>query len=293
MIYDKVKPFNEDLAAVSINYKWGFVNNEGNPVIPLNYDSVLPFSEGLAAVYSKGKWGFINKNGKEMIPCIYDGVLPFSDGLAAVCMGGKRFELGILNTHTTYALIGDKCGFTDKTGKEIIPLKYSVVSGFAEKLAAVGYEWKWGFVNKAGQDVIQFAYDSFLPFSEGLAAVRSNDIWKFINKDGKQVIILNNFKFRRVGQFYNDRAYILRNDAPKESIEEIFYRSLFSYSHYPNKFGFINKEGKVVIPLKYSYASDFDENGLAFVREKVYHSIEDMPYDGGYIDKNGTQYWED
>jgi hypothetical protein len=49
------------------------------------------------------------------------------------------------------------------------------------------------------------------------------------------------------------------------------------------KYGFVDREGKEIIPVKYDDAHVF-EDGLALVM-----------FNGnwGYIDKNGTEYWED
>lgn len=49
------------------------------------YDEIDLFSYGLARVSKAGKWGFIDLNGDEIIPCIYDmNVGRFSEGLALV-----------------------------------------------------------------------------------------------------------------------------------------------------------------------------------------------------------------
>lgn len=49
------------------------------------YDEVDLFSYGLARVCKAGKWGFIDLNGDEVIPCKYDtGIGRFSEGLAMV-----------------------------------------------------------------------------------------------------------------------------------------------------------------------------------------------------------------
>ena len=50
-----------------------------------------------------------------------------------------------------------------------------------------------------------------------------------------------------------------------------------------NKWGFVDKEGKEVIPLKYDNVSYLYE-GLASV---------ELNGKKGYIDKNGIEYWEE
>jgi len=104
--YDSVKPFYEGLAEVQLNGQWGFINTEGEEVVPPKYDSVGNFSKGLAVVKLKGQWGFIDKTGKEVVPVKYDSVGEFYKGLAPV-------------------KLNDQWGLMDTTGKEILPCVYN------------------------------------------------------------------------------------------------------------------------------------------------------------------------
>ena len=58
---------SEGLARVEMNGKWGYIDREGNVVIPFKYDGAEDFSEGLAEVLLKNKYSFIDKKGKEII----------------------------------------------------------------------------------------------------------------------------------------------------------------------------------------------------------------------------------
>ena len=44
---------------------YGFVDQQGEVVIPLKYDEAGEFHKGLVKVELKGKWGYIDKNGNE------------------------------------------------------------------------------------------------------------------------------------------------------------------------------------------------------------------------------------
>ncbi len=87
--YNSVRSFSEGLAGVSWG-RWGFINTEGEEVIPLQYDSIMPFSEGLAGVEKDGRWGFINTEGEEVIPFQFDHIMPFSEGMAFVIFEGHE-----------------------------------------------------------------------------------------------------------------------------------------------------------------------------------------------------------
>ena len=145
--------------------KYGFIDKQGNTVIPCKYDNVWLFSEGLAGVELNGKWGFIDKQGNTVLPFKYDWAGPFIEGLAAVKLNGKY-------------------GFIDKQGNTVLPFKYDYVWLFSEGLAKVELNGKYGFINKQGNTVIPCKYDWARSFSEGLAQVKLNGKYGYINTRG-------------------------------------------------------------------------------------------------------------
>ncbi|MFN5910909.1 MAG: WG repeat-containing protein [Bacteroidota bacterium] len=59
--------FKNGLCVAHDNYKFGYINRDGNWVIKPQYDRADEFSEGLAAVRKKGKVIFINSQGQQAI----------------------------------------------------------------------------------------------------------------------------------------------------------------------------------------------------------------------------------
>ena len=59
--------FNENLACVKKNGKYGFVNAKGKVVVKTIYDDAHDFHNGLAYVVKGDKAYFINKTGKRII----------------------------------------------------------------------------------------------------------------------------------------------------------------------------------------------------------------------------------
>lgn len=111
--------------------KYGFIDKQGNTVIPCKYDWAGSFSEGMAPVELNGKWGFIDKQGNMVLPFKYDIAESFSESLARVGLNGKY-------------------GFIDKQGNMVIPCKYDGAYPFSEGLARVGLNGKWGYINTRG-----------------------------------------------------------------------------------------------------------------------------------------------
>ncbi len=247
--YDMARSFSEGLAPVRLKdrqdgndifYKCGFVDKTGKEVISLKYDSTWEFSEGLALVSLNGQWSYINKAGEVKVSpkheYYYDDEyysFTFSEGLAPVVGSNGKF-VGL----------NGKCGYIDKTGKEVIPLKYDgsheFIRSFSEGLAAVRLNGKYGYIDKSGKEVIPFKYDEAFSFREGLARVNLNYKYGYIDKTGKEVIPL---KYNPAYSFSEGLAAVRLN----------------------GKYGYIDKTGKEVIPLKYDDAYSFSDD-VALIR---------------------------
>jgi hypothetical protein len=82
--------------------------------------------------------------------------------------------------------LNGKCGFLDKSGKVVIPLKYDEAWPFFEGLAKVELNGKCGFLDKSGKAVIPLKYNGASFFSKGLAAVNLNGQTLYIDKQGRE-----------------------------------------------------------------------------------------------------------
>jgi hypothetical protein len=137
--------------------KCGFVDENGEVVIPLIYSNVHDFHEGMAAVrmgnWANNEWGYINTKGELIIPLKYH--LP------------NHFESGLLKTR-----IGNEWFFLDKEGNKVIDLSpydhaltfsenYSVVSKYGAKGRS-----KMGVIDKTGREVIPCIYPSVYDFKK-------------------------------------------------------------------------------------------------------------------------------
>ncbi len=322
--YDDAQRFADGLATVMMNGKYGFINTSGRVVIPFTYDYPASFSEGYAAVSVKDKYGYIDKTGKTVVPFKYDLSEPFHEGLAKVT-------------------VGEKSGFIDKTGKELTPLKYDTVGRFHEGFAAVrvgnGASGKCGYIDKASREVIPLKYYACNEFSEGLAHVRLPDasghiLDGFIDKSGAVALPFSRdyyvvFDFHEgllaVNDHYEDKngRTVLK---PGHDYLGEFSEGL-AMVKINGKLGFIDKSGRLVIPVQFqdpglktcSLFSEFREgfaavmlNGNCGFIDKTGKPITPFKYafvdrfdrglayvqltkDGGedgYIGRDGTEYFE-
>lgn len=203
----------------------GFIDKEGNEVIPLGMHSNMGdnFHEGFTTIgaYEENK-GFINKKGEIVIPQIYKDAGNFSEGLAAV-----------------QSVETELWGYIDKEGELVIPMIYEAAKPFREEAAYVVKDGLAGYIDKEGNNIIDFKLipetDKYVDnsFYDGLAVTQdSSGKYGYINKKGDFVIPA---KYKEASPFIGEAAFVL--------IEN---------HNYPNGYGssfLINRDDERLTPL--------------------------------------------
>lgn len=188
-----------------------------------------------------GKFIYTDRNLKPVITREFDNASLFEDGIAKV-------------------RINKKAGFINETGEEVIPVKYDELGDFYAGLCWAELGNTRGLINRQGVFVMTTSYYILSPnvtAFDGLIPVKQPEgsVYKFgyIGLNGNLVIPFNSFGM--VNHFSEGLAAVEQN----------------------GKWGYIDKTGKTVIPLKYQYASGF-MYGVAIVN---------MNDKLGLIDKKG------
>ena len=129
---DKLKPshcledpvFKNGLAVIQKHCLYGFINTNGEVVIPFAFGFARPFSENCAVVFSKSGnhlCGVVNRDGKLSVECKYKHLSDFSNGLACASATGTLY------------------GFIAPDGIYKIDANiHDLADSFSEGLAAVG-----------------------------------------------------------------------------------------------------------------------------------------------------------
>ena len=92
--YQDARVFNDSTyAAVRINDKWGFIDQDGNIVIEPQYENARSFSNGFAAVQLAGKWGFIDQEGKMVIEPKFDNAKDFNSNGCVFVLEYENWKL--------------------------------------------------------------------------------------------------------------------------------------------------------------------------------------------------------
>lgn len=164
---------------------------------------------------------------------VYDRVSSFKEGMAMV--------------H-----IGQKAGFIDQAGKEVVSPIYEdgyKTGQFNNGLARVKLNGLYGMIDKTGKLVLPCEYRSLEEFSEGLAAANHKTRgYEFINEKGKV-------------------AFATKYYLPSVLGGVKFVNGLIPVNDESEKFGYMDKTGKLVLPFEYDFGDLFTADGFAVIQK--------------------------
>lgn len=177
------------------------------------------------------------------------------------------------------------------SNKIIAPLKneYDFFLDYKEEhqLILISKNNKLGVYSFDGKEIVEPIYKSARLLKDGfIRVVTFNNKFGLYNKKGKLII---NTEYDYIGRFSSgmvrvgnniEEIYLEELEYTYESYEE--YQDINSYEYEDievggGKWGFIDKKGKIRIPLQYSYVNSF-KNGSAYVCVDGYYSFGGCEY---------------
>ncbi len=290
--WKKAHDFKEDLALVQDSTgKYGFIDINGACVIPCQWDEAYSFKYGMAKIKDiYGKYGFIDKTGDIIIPCEWQSAGDFCGGLSCIIQNSlivmrpdreaRIYGVGLAPVQNS----SGKYGYIDKTGNIIIPCQWEKAEGFSKGLALVTNSNKTkSYIDNSGNVV----WKNVGVLSEGLERVSNNEgQYGYIDYSSKHIVIPCKWKMA-----YNfSQGMALVQDTAKQwffidKSGKIIWKdvsgpneSLYRVRDSSNKYGYIDKNMKIVISCQWKYAGSF-KDGFALVQ--------DFSAKYGYIEKNG------
>lgn len=152
--FEMAGTFNDGLAAVKQNGKWGIINEKGELEVNPEFDEIVLdncgyFNKQKVIIACKdGKYGFYDDSFKSKNDFTADKMgIPTKDGLIAFCQNNKW-------------------GYVDEDGKVIIEPTYENALSFSNGLAAISQNGKWGFIDKDNNIVIDCEFAGADYFTE-------------------------------------------------------------------------------------------------------------------------------
>ena len=285
--YDDISLFSQDLACVKKGNKYGFVDRNGKIVIPIQFEDETYFQKtGLALVKKNKLYGFINKKGKEIIPIIYQNANEgTTDSLVSLNKKGKWAffdSFGKQKTDFIYDEIAltdidikgenestfwknglilvrknNQIAYLDKNLKEIIPFgKYETGERFNKnRIAIISKNNKYGIIDEFGKERVKAEYDTIEHPEE---SYHESEI--FVAKKGNNLVLLDEYGKKIYDKLKDFSFDYCRMD---KKIEKIYH-----IQNLNGKYGAIDTNGKLIIPIIYDEFEDFGSNYNAIVKYK-------------------------
>ncbi len=265
--------FPEKLYPIEVNEKYGYINVTGEKVIDALFDEARDFNDSFAIVTINKKEGVINLKGEFIINPTFDEISFNKQGYFALKIANNLYKLKKLNEKGTVLQepIESIMGFGDSLFRVyVVQNGYSfnyLMNGKGQRVSqnfktiinngsllefskgkqvvgTMGFEDKYGLMDYHGKIVLNDIYESIGEFNEGLMGISLNGYYGFLD---------TSFKMKIYNKYYyaSDFSEGLADCAIVASPTEL-------------KYGYIDRNGKTVIPFSFDDASHF-ENGVARV----------------------------
>ena len=148
--------------------------------------------------------------------------------------------------------------FIDTSGRVVLSREFDwASSSFSDGMLLVMTGKLYGYCDKLGTIVINPRFVDAGDFAEGLAPVRVGAKWGYIDTTGTIAIPP---QFAEAGSFSDGLAYITFDEEPP--VRNLGDAFLERDKPETRLWGYIDKQGKVIIPPQFNFAREFSE-GLA------------------------------
>lgn len=198
-LWESVGDFHYGRAKVRIGDYWGFLDKQGQIIIPASYEQAEDFSGLAAKVQTNGLWGMVDTLGKIILPIKYKQIRQLLNGWILLqdknvwTLHGREGPgfVQVLESanEVTYARDNGQWMLIDKQGKQLEMVSFRPVTYLGHHRWMYVEGGKFGLCNEKGTIVTPATFDQINSFSEGLAAFRQGYDWGYMDISGQVVIL--------------------------------------------------------------------------------------------------------
>ncbi|MBI3395921.1 MAG: WG repeat-containing protein [Spirochaetia bacterium] len=231
--YDFAHSFRGDEAVVKEGGRWGIINRSGKYVMEPKYDRLqgAGFSEGLCGVRVGRRWGYMDRSGAVVIKPQFLYVDEFSDGMAGFAAdsgyGRQRF----------------KFGYIDRAGRIVHPAGRVAIGPFRN-----GHAWQISSICSGMQAIIDKRGQPYVPQGMVELSRMSPNTWTFTGEDSRQVVVDAQTKVE-----------LIRTRDPVDRLFPVtpsIFQVRFSDSRERVDYGYIDAQGSVIARFSATTAAD-------------------------------------
>lgn len=307
--YDKITALQgvKNTLLVLKDDNYGIVNNEGKVLIPTNYAEIQSLgdeaSQGFIVKSTDGKYGIVDIANNQVLEVKYENIYKIHQGsYYVVSKNNKQLVVKNDGTEVVDAKDGEivailknpdngiiykkenKYGILDLSGGTVIEASYEDLKEAKTGILIAKKDGKYGIIDLQGNIKVDFKYNSITYNEKG-------DLYVAEDENYNNEIINSNYETKLTGMvtdLNDEKGYIeIREDNgykyynfkfEEKTASDIFTSNTLFVSKKDGKYGFVDKDGKVIVDYIYDDVSVQNEFGYAGIKK-----------DGkwGAIDRNG------
>lgn len=249
-------PFKKD-------YKYGYIDLEGNVVVKPLFERTFPFKDGLGRFKHKNLYGYFNEDGKILIRPQFEEAWDFHEGLAKI-------------------RDGIRCGFINKQGQQVIKVEGEECGHFHNGIALIQRMYKYGYINQKGDEIFEPVLTQADPFENGVARIKVGDLFGMIDTKGDYVLYpIYDFIGISDGNYVRAKRKNLWYVYDIEGVEQfstgftlttdVAYKRV-GFARYNTDMvlwnGYLDMNGEEIIEARYIWTGKFHD-GLAVVKDDL------------------------
>lgn len=269
-------PFsNEGIATCKTDQKSQYLYLNGE--VLLEADSLLKFQHGIGIFQEHGLWGWIQDNGEILQQAKFDSILNW-------------------NAKSVLVRLGDQIQLVNHSGKIIQEINTKSPQDILLTSEALFFPTQptYYLVDLLKSKSEPLPYDEVGDIHDGVIVVKKDEQYGYIDIYGKEILSPINYKVsfpNHLYLFYQEKETSQTIAQNKQNITQFSLpeniRFLGPYQenkariiHDKGLMGFIDDQGKIVVPCKYPVVGDYYQNRAIFTN---------LQGNMGYLDENGQE----
>ena len=290
---NNVMTYEENELKVKKDGKYGIINLDGKNLLPCEYEDVN-IMEGVGYIVKneEGKYGIIDSLNNKVLETEYDGIEKVhGNDMFVVLKDGKQILIkkdgtevlnkgydeitGILKNADNGIIYksSDKYGIIGIDGTVKIEAQYEDLKEAKTGLLIAKKDGKYGIIDLENETKLEFKYTSIAYSEKADLYIAQDDEYndeildsEFAVKETGILIDLNEDKgYLELRKNNEYKYYNFKFEEKKES--EIFKTTTLFASKKGDKYGFVDKDGKVVVDYKYDEVGNQNALGYAAVKK--------------------------
>lgn len=292
--YDAINPLKgvkNSLVTYKDN-KYGLVDNSGNVIIESDYQEITSltdkYEDGYIVKDANGNYGLINYNKKQVLECKYSKIFNvYGSDLYVVRRNGNiqlinsngdvkaenKFDKVVSIDGGNVIIEKDsKYGVMTSDGKVTIEMAYDDLSYVFEGKYIAKKSGKYGIIDLSNETKVDFKYKNMIYMKE-------ENFIEADKEDGMTDLIDSNLEVKATGivsEINTTKGYLkVRTDneykyynfkLENKTSKDIFTTNTLFLDKKDGKYGFIDKNGVVIVDYTYDDATEQNDYGYAAVK---------------------------